>query len=206
MKIRSDFVTNSSSSSFVVLEIESEAIAQIISNIAAELEERMSVTIDGNKVQLVEDEGYCDMPKKLKDVVVSLAQFLDEDYYWEYEEGDEDEEDDDEESESGIRAAIKDLIENKKEITDSIQSVEWTEGSCGYGGDDEMRYDPENYSKKELKEVYNAIAVERGISADDVTDEMFFEYVAFKSSNFERTFTYNRETNRCKTTKSMELL
>ena len=190
----------------MVLEIESEAIAQIISNIAAELEERMSVTIDGNKVQLVEDEGYCDMPKKLKDVVVSLAQFLDEDYYWEYEDGDEDEEDDEAVSESAIRAAIKDIIENKKEITDSIQSVEWTEGCCGYGGDDEMRYDPENYSKKELKAVYNAIAVERGISADDVTDEMFFEYVAFKSSNFERTFTYNRETNRCKTTKSMELL
>lgn len=202
MKIRSDFVTNSSSSSFVVLEIESNAIAQILRNIAEELEERFNITIDGNRVQLVEDEGYCDLPKKLKDVVPSLAQLLDEDVYWELEE----DEDADIDEDDVIGAAIKTLKENQKEITDTIQSVEWTEGTCGYGGDDEMRYDPDNYSKKQLKQIYKDIAAQNGVSVEDVDDEMFCDYVGGMSSNFERTFTYNRETNRCKTTKSMELL
>lgn len=202
MKIRSDFVTNSSSSSFVVLEIESEAIAQILRNIAEELEERFNITIDGNRVQLVEDEGYCDLPKKLKDVIPSLAQLLDEDIYWELEE----DEDADVDEDDTIGMAIKTLRENRKEITDSIQSVEWTEGTCGYGGDDEMRYDPDNYSKKQLKQIYKDIAAQNGVSVEDVDDEMFCDYVGGMSSNFERTFIYNRETNRCKTTKSMELL
>lgn len=202
MKVRSDFITNSSSSSFVVLEIESNAIAQILRNIAEELEERFNITIDGNRVQLVEDEGYCDLPKKLKDVVPSLAQLLDEDVYWELEE----DEDTDIDEDDVIGTAIKTLKENQKEITDTIQSVEWTEGTCGYGGDDEMRYDPNNYSKKQLRQIYKDIAAQNCVSVEDVDDEMFCDYVGGMSSNFERTFTYNRETNRCKTTKSMELL
>ena len=84
--------------------------------------------------------------------------------------------------------------------------MDWTDGSVGYGGDDEMRYYPENYDEESLASIMEDIASENGVTVDEVTDDMFNEYVGIRTSNFSTTFTYDRATGKTSFEKTAELL
>ena len=84
MKCRVDFVTNSSSSSFVILEVNSHSFADIIRRFQDELEEQGWYQInelDGSKVSLYGDEMFADTPSNVSDIVSSLARLFYEEVY-----------------------------------------------------------------------------------------------------------------------------
>ena len=96
MKIRSDFVTNSSSSSFVVIEAESKTLAEILNRFQDELNEDAIVVLDnisGDEVHL-SAEDYIGPPENVSEIVNAIAQLFCYEVYipGTYEDEEEDEE------------------------------------------------------------------------------------------------------------------
>ena len=222
MKCRVDFVTNSSSSSFVILEVNSHSFADIIRRFQDELEEQGWYQInelDGSKVSLYGDEMFADTPSDVSDIVSSLARLFYEEVYIP---GDycteEDEEYAREEFEESLNTIDEDdcsfalemriakaIIDAKGNIESDLQSIEFISGSVGYGGDDESRYDEDNYDETTLKEIYKTIAEKNHCALENVTYEDFCKYVGCEMSTEENSFRYIKETGEMQRNHRFEL-
>ena len=201
MKIRTSYVTNSSSSSFVVLNVKNPILSKIFKKAKEKLEDNfeffMTETNDDEWEINVED-GWIEMPSSKEDIIQSIISLFFYDYYFD---------EDDEESiknflkETKDNEIVSEIFKNRKEILDEMESIEILQSNVGWQGDDESRFDQDNYDKETLKSMYEDIAEENGIDVSEVDEDMFCDYVCDKVSNDETRFSYDKKTDKVKITR-----
>ena len=218
MKYRSDFVTNSSSSSYLSFTIKSNMLYKIISSFKEEYEKILKKKLDmlqnknaygtiysilnylvldekDNSISMEENEYYIDEPDSLGDILNILinliADNLDCRGYISYDMNN-----------NIIYETDNDDIDVKllKELTshfdDIVKDISEAYGECsdiGWGGDDDTRYYKESYDESQLLEIYKDMAKQMGRTVEDVMDDddAFSEYVGDKTSVHKTTFRYN---------------
>lgn len=218
MKYRSDFVTNSSSSSYLSFTIKSNMLYKIIASFKEEYVKKLKKKLDtlqdrsdyenvysilnhlilderDNSISIEENEYYIDEPDSLSDILNILinliADNLDCRGYISYDMNN-----------NIIYETDNDDIDVKllKELTshfdDIVKDISEAYGECsdiGWGGDDDTRYYKESYDESQLLEIYKDMAKQMGRTVEDVMDDddAFSEYVGDKTSVHKTTFRYN---------------
>lgn len=206
MVVRSSFVTNSSSSSFVALEVDSQEIADILREFEDELEELVecgNVDLDGSRVSIFIDDASAECPSTPEDIVHAIAGIFSWNYYEDYMCAQDDEEELDMSDYSEI---IQRLIACKDEIMANLKAFKMSNGGQGWQGDDDSRYNQDWWEEDTLENIKAAIAVEKDCAIDEITDEDFDEYVGDKISSEEDICEYNPETKEFTHTRTTELL
>lgn len=216
IKVRTDFVTNSSSSSFVVLQAESKTLAEILNRFRDELEEQVIVVlneISGDNVSL-SAEDYVEPPEKLSEIVNAIAQlFCYEVYIPGFYEDEEEEQEAKEEFEEileddeyGISAIVaKEIIKNRKAIENDLKNFSGEFSDYSYGGDSDALYYRENYNKEYLEELLEKIAKENGCTPDEVDDDAFIRYVGRYIGEDKVTVNYSKENGEFSSSRNFTL-
>lgn len=206
MVIRSSFVTNSSSSSFVALEIDSKEIAEILREFEDAVHEAFEcghceINDDGS-ISLYMDEAYSEIPSGPDDIITVLASLFDwnfyDDYYYAQEDGEEPDM-------SQFSEITQRLVAAKDEIMANIKSFQITNGESGWQGDSDCRYEESWYEADALEAIKEEIADGLGKSVEEITDEDFCEYVGDKISIEENVFKYDGVTKKVTQYRTTEL-
>lgn len=208
MKIRSGFVTNSSSSSFVAISIDNPVFAKIMQKYAEYFSEEgwMNIFVDEDSVEINIEEGYATIPSEKDDIVDAIIETLDyQDIECDDGEGNYEYDETNEDNDENLVKMIKEIREHEDEILEATEYIEFSCSDVGWQGDSESRYYQDNYDEETLKNIYETIAQSKGKSVDEVTDEDFGEYVSDKVSTETDTFEYNKETGEVTTYHSFEI-
>lgn len=151
-----DFVTNSSSSSFVTIHVKSKLIADCLRANSDDLQELaygwnpVEVNISGSNVDIssgTRDASYVESPQ-------TLEEFL-----------------------YGIEDLVCTLDELDTDLFDSVQKAKWESTQYGVDGDNGC-FDRENYEPDALEMMLESIADYNGCTPEEVSVEMFREYIA----------------------------
>ena len=206
MVIRSSFVTNSSSSSFVALEIDSKEIAEILREFEEQVQEAFEyghceINDDGT-ISIYMDEAYAETPTEPSDIVPVLASLFDWNFFEDYCYA---QEDDEEPEMSQFSEITQRLIAAKDEIMANIKSFKIINGESGWQGDSDCRYEEGWYEEDALADVKEMIAENLGKTVDEITADDFCEYVGDKISIEENIFEYNGETKEITRRRTTEL-
>ena len=209
MKIRSDFVTNSSSSSFVAIKLNSNTLGRILNNFQEAIDEMIekgefygSISIYGSSVRLSMDEAYYsgNIDSILDVLNAFIYMFVGYRDKLEISKNESINEKMDlskfkaETASNGSKLAAE-IFDFRKDILKDITFAEISLGDCGWGGDSESRYYESNYSKEKLEEIYEAIAEENGCDVSEVTDEDFGDYVGDKVGIEEITYSFVKKND-----------
>lgn len=219
MKYRSDFVTNSSSSSYLSFTIKSNMLYSIISSFKEEykskLKEKIGVVdkevddyetvysilnhlnLNDNdlSISLEEREYFIDEPESIEDVLYILINLIKENlecrFRLNYDENDNPIYD---ENKDDLDVKLLQVLERDFEkIVKSVTEVYGESTDIGWGGDDESRYYKDSYSDDQLEEIYNIIMKEKGCSYEEASqdEDAFADYVGDKTSEYKLSFRYN---------------
>lgn len=121
MKIISDFVTNSSSYSSVVVRIQSKKLAELLVQYQELFNSDVQVLPDGILVEEYETaDGWDDAPQSLEQLIDRLLEGLE----WEIQV---------EEQDPLARQMERDIKANQQELTDSVQKAVWDFQNNSYG-------------------------------------------------------------------------
>lgn len=218
MKYRSDFVTNSSSSSYLSFTIKSNMLYKIISSFKEEYEKKLKKKLDTlqdksdyenvysilnhlildekeNSISMEENEYYIDEPDNLGDILNILINLIKDNLDCQnlisYD--DQDNILCDESSDVIDFRLLKELEANFDSIVKDITEAFGECSEVGWGGDDDTRYYKESYDESQLLEIYKDMAKQMGRTVEDVMDDddAFSEYVADKTSVYSTNFKYN---------------
>lgn len=218
MKYRSDFVTNSSSSSYLSFTIKSNMLYKIISSFKEEYEKKLKKKLDTlqdksdyenvysilnhlildekeNSISMEENEYYIDEPDNLGDILNILINLIKDNLDCQnlisYD--DQDNILCDESSDVIDFRLLKELEANFDSIVKDITEAFGECSEVGWGGDDDTRYYKESYDESQLLEIYKDMAKQMGRTVEDVMgdDDAFSEYVGDKTSVHSTNFKYN---------------